>query len=58
MDYPIGSETTDGRFVKVSDKDIWWDTRGVDLVMGDEVEEYMIENRVGIVVYEKRGLLH
>jgi hypothetical protein len=50
--YPNGSETTDGRFVKVDDN-AWWDTTGVDLVTEDDIERHMIANRVGIVVFEE-----
>jgi hypothetical protein len=56
--YPSGSKTTDGRFIKVGDfDDVWWDTSGIDLLSGDEVEAHMIANRVGIVVFRAADFL-
>jgi hypothetical protein len=50
--YPNGSETTDGRFLKVGDfDDVWWDTTCIDLVSSDVVEAHMIANGVGIMVF-------
>jgi hypothetical protein len=56
--YPHGSETTDGRFLKVVDfDDVWWDTTGIDLVSGDVVEAHMIANGVGIMVFRAAEVL-
>jgi len=55
--YPNGSRTTDDRFIKVRDEgDEWWDTTGIDLVTGDEVEAHMIANQVGIMVFMRETL--
>lgn len=56
--YPNGSETTDGRFVKVGDfADEWWDTTGIDLVDGSVVEAHMIANGVGIMCFRPAEVL-
>jgi hypothetical protein len=49
--FPNGSQTTDGRYVKIGDDgDEWWDTTGIDIVHGDAVIDHMMTNMVGIVV--------
>jgi hypothetical protein len=54
--YPVGSETTDGRFVHVGNDERWDTTTGIDLVWSDVVEEHMIANRVGIMVFRYNTL--
>jgi tRNA uridine 5-carbamoylmethylation protein Kti12 len=45
-------ETTDGRYVEVTENE-WWDTTGTALVDDDEIESYLEANpRVGIMVRE------
>jgi hypothetical protein len=56
--YPNGSETTDGRYLKVGDfDDVWWDQTGIDLVSSDVVEAHMIANQVGIMVFSKADVV-
>jgi hypothetical protein len=55
MDFPMGRqrlETTDGRYVKISE-DEWWDTTGVEIVLEHVVDAYVMANPLGIVIIEK-----